>query len=248
MRVRRCDKLGLSARRALLRWVLKARLWPVPKFDLTTPERRKAALDDYWWNDHAFLRARFQNAYQISPRMWRANQPSQEQLAAWKDKGIKTIINLRGDSDASFTVLEKEACAQLGLKLVFIHSESRGAPYAYKLLEARELFKTMEYPAMMHCKSGADRAGMIAVFYLYAIEGVPLDIARQQLSLKYLHISAAKTGILDFFWAEWAKIEAMGRIDFWTWLETEYDRDDLKARFVPQKALSWIVDHVLKRE
>jgi hypothetical protein len=86
------------------------------------------------------------------------------------------------------------------------------------------------------------------VFYMYAIEGVPLAEARKHLSLKYLHISAAKTGILDFFWAEWAKIEATGRIDFWTWLETEYDRDDLKARFVPQPAFSWIVDNLLKRE
>ena len=220
----------------------------LPKYDLTTPERRKAAEDDYWWKDHAFLRARFQNAYQISPRMWRTNQPSQQQLAEWKEKGIKTIVNLRGDTDASFTVLEKEACAQLGLNLVFIHSESRGAPYGDKLLAARELFKTMEYPALMHCKSGADRAGTMAVFYMYAIEGVPLAEARKHLSLKYLHISAAKTGILDFFWSEWAKIEATGRIDFWTWLETEYDRDDLKARFVPQPAFSWIVDNVLKRE
>ena len=220
----------------------------MPKYDLTTPERRKAAEDDYWWKDHAFLRARFQNAYQISPRMWRTNQPSQAQLAVWKDKGIKTIINLRGDTDASFTVLEKEACEQLGLKLVFIHSESRGAPYADRLLAARELFKTMEYPALMHCKSGADRAGTMAVLYMYAIEGMPLAEARKHLSLKYLHISAAKTGILDFFWAEWAKIEATGRIDFWTWLETEYDRDALTARFVPQPALSWIVDRVLKRE
>ncbi|MCA3698062.1 MAG: protein tyrosine phosphatase, partial [Aquidulcibacter sp.] len=98
----------------------------MPKFDLTTPERRKAAERDYWWNDHAFLRARFQNKYQISPRMWRTNQPSPKQLAEWKDFGIKTIVNLRGDTDASFTVLEKEACEQLGLNLVFLHSESRG--------------------------------------------------------------------------------------------------------------------------
>jgi len=220
----------------------------VPKFDLTTPERRKAAEDDYWWNDHAFLRARFQNKYQISPRMWRTNQPSPKQLAEWKEFGIKTIVNLRGDTDASFTVLEKEACEQLGLNLVFLHSESRGAPYPERLLEAKKAFETMEYPALMHCKSGADRAGTMAVFYLYQIEGVPLEEARKQLSFKYLHISAAKTGILDFFWAEWAKIEATGRIDFWTWLTTEYDRDDLKAGYKPQAAWSWIVDNILKRE
>ena len=28
------------------------------------------------------------------------------------------------------------------------------------------MFETIEYPAVMHCKSGADRAGIMAALYL----------------------------------------------------------------------------------
>lgn len=220
----------------------------MPKFDLSTPEGRKAAWSDYWWKDHAFLRARFQNAHQISPRMWRANQPSPEQLAGWKERGIRTILNLRGDTDSSFTVLEKEACADLGLDLHFLKIESRGAPDPVLLRQAKDLFATMAYPAMMHCKSGADRAGLMSVFYLYQVEGVPLEEARRQLALRYLHVSAGKTGILGFFWDEYARARDATGIEFWTWLDTVYDRTDLRARFRPTPAGTWLVDTLLKRE
>jgi protein tyrosine/serine phosphatase len=220
----------------------------VPAFDLSTPQGRKKAERDFWWSDHAFLRANFQNAHQISPRMWRTNQPSPAQLAVWKDKGIKTIINLRGDTDTSYTALEKEACARLGLDLIFLPTESRGGPYVDRLLKARQAFDTMAYPALMHCKSGADRAGLMSVFFLYLYEGVPLAQARQQLDYKYLHVSAGKTGVLGFFWDEWAKVEATGRTDFWTWLTTEYNRDALMAAFKPTAFGSWLTDRLLKRE
>jgi protein tyrosine/serine phosphatase len=218
-------------------------------FDLDTKDGYKAAWRDYWWNDHAFLRARFQNAHQISPRMWRTNQPSPDQLKVWRDEhGVRTIINLRGDTPASFTVLEKRACAELGLDLHFLKIESRGAPDPELLKQAREVFGRIQYPALLHCKSGADRAGVMSVFYLYCIEGVPLEVARQQLSNKYLHVSAGKTGILGFFWDEFARAHAATGVDFWTWLDRDYDRDDLKARFKPTPVGSWLVDRVLGRE
>jgi protein tyrosine/serine phosphatase len=218
-------------------------------YDLTTEAGRKAAWRDYWWNDHAFLRERFQNAHQISPRLWRTNQPSPDQLRRWRDEhGVRTIINLRGDTPASFTALEKQACVDLGLDLHFLKIESRGAPDPALLKEARDVFGRIAYPALLHCKSGADRAGLMSVFFLYCIEGVPLAEARKQLSNKYLHVSAGKTGILGFFWDEFARAHTATGIDFWTWLDTDYDRDDLKARFRPTPVGDWLVDRVLGRE
>jgi protein tyrosine/serine phosphatase len=223
-----------------------------PRFDLTTQAGRRRAERDFWWADHAFLRARFQNAHQISPRMWRSNQPSPAQLAVWRDQhGIRTVVNLRGDNQASYTVLEKDACARLGLDLVFLPTESRGGPHVDRLQRAREAFETMAYPALMHCKSGADRAGSMSVFYLHLIEGVPIATARQQLAARYLHVEAGKTGILGYFWDEWARAQpdvlAHGRT-FWDWLESDYDRDALKARFKPTAIGSWLSDTLLRRE
>jgi protein tyrosine/serine phosphatase len=217
-------------------------------FDLSTEAGWQEARRDYYWNDHAFFRTRFQNAHQISPRMWRSNQPSPEQLEAWAAKGIRTVFNLRGDVPASFTEMERETCRRLGMACHFLKIESRGAPDPVLLKEAYELFQTCDYPALLHCKSGADRAGLISVFYLHLVEGVPLDQARKQLSFAYLHVAAGRTGILDFFWDEYARANAATGVDFWIWLDRDYDRAALRARFKPQPALAWFVDHVLRRE
>jgi protein tyrosine/serine phosphatase len=217
-------------------------------FDLSRPEGWAAARKDYFWNDHAFFRVRFQNAHQISPRMWRSNQPSPEQLEAWHRAGIRTVFNLRGDVPASFTAMEKATCERLGMTCHFLKIESRGAPDPVLLKEAFTLFQSCQYPALMHCKSGADRAGLMSVFYLYLVEGVPLDEARKQLSWNYLHAAAGRTGILDFFWDEFARAHTASGVDFWTWLDRDYDRADLRARFRPQPAMAWFVDNVLRRE
>ena len=38
-------------------------------------------------------------------------------------------------------------------------------------------------PLLIHCRSGADRTGLIAALYLFAIEGQQAETAVQQLSL-----------------------------------------------------------------
>ena len=56
-------------------------------------------------------------------------------------------------------VLEQEACDRYGVKQVYFVVWSREAPSREQVLGAKALFDELEYPAMMHCKSGADRAG-----------------------------------------------------------------------------------------
>lgn len=218
------------------------------KYEVSTAEGYEHAWNDYWWKDHAFLRENFQNAHKLSENVWRTNQPSPDQLKAWKEKGIKTIINLRGDTDSSFTALEKDACEKLGLNLHFFKVESRGAPDPEIMHAMYDCFQNLEYPVLMHCKSGADRAGFASVFYKFLIEKVPLIEARKQLALKYLHISAGKTGILGYFWDTYAKANEETGIEFWDWVDNVYDRTKLRAEFKPTSVGSWIVDNLLHRE
>jgi protein tyrosine/serine phosphatase len=90
------------------------------------------------------------------------------------------VINLRGGFGASFRALEVEACARLGLELVDFVIASRDVPTAEKVLGARDLFETVRYPALMHCKSGADRAGIMAVFYKHFRQGQSIRQALAQ--------------------------------------------------------------------
>jgi protein tyrosine/serine phosphatase len=222
---------------------------PLAQFDLSTPEGRKRARRDYMWNDHAFLRLRFQNAHWISEELVRTNQPSPEQLAGWKARGIKTIINLRGGFDGSFYVLEKEACEQLGLKLVDFTITSREVPSRARVLGARDLFQSIEYPALMHCKSGADRAGIMSVFYMHFRKGKPIAEALDQLHLRYLHMKAGKTGVLDYVFERYLAEGEPAGLSFVEWVESPaYQPDAMKADFRSQWWGNFFTERLLKRE
>jgi protein tyrosine/serine phosphatase len=220
-----------------------------PKFDLTTPEGRKAAEKDYmWWGDHAFLRKLVKNRHWVDARLMRGNQPSPGQLAELKDQGFKTIINLRG-GDGSFALLEREACASLGLKLVDLIVTSREVPSRERVLNAKKMFESIEYPAFMHCKSGADRAGLMSVLYAHFVLGQPIAKAKQQLAWKYLHAKVGKTGVLDYMFDRYlADAEPKG-ISFIDWVKSDaYDPAAIKADFRAGWWGSLLTEKILRRE
>ncbi|MEN5145202.1 fused DSP-PTPase phosphatase/NAD kinase-like protein [Brevundimonas diminuta] len=219
------------------------------RYDLTTPFGRFKAHWSYFWADHAFLRTAFTNAHWLDPDLVRTNQPSPRQLAWWKRQGIKTIVNLRGERDEAYYWLEKDACARLGLTLIDAPLDSRDAPGKDRVRRARELFQTMEYPALIHCKSGADRAGMMAVFYRHFHLGEPISAAMSELSKRTLHSREGMTGVLDYTLEKYVdEIEPTG-VSFEDWVESDaYDPKAIREEF---KSGWWgrlIVDRLLKRE
>lgn len=216
--------------------------------DLSTPGRRFRTWLDMLFKDHQVLRLAYSGRYRLSDRMWRAAQPAPFQLRQVRDMGIRTVINLRGARDCGSYVLEREACDRLGLTLVDFPVNSRAAPKKEYLRGAVELFRAVEYPAVMHCKSGADRAGLMSTLYLFAHEGRPLDEAMRQLHWSYGHFKQSKTGIIDFFFETYRDYNARTPIDFMTWVEEVYDPDALKAAFHAQWWWSAFVDKVLRRE
>jgi protein tyrosine/serine phosphatase len=218
-------------------------------FDLTTPRGRFATYMDYLWKDHAYLRLRFSNAHWISDELVRTNQPWPFQLKAWKAKGIKTVVNLRGGFDASFHALEKDACERLGLKMVDFTITSREVPSRARVHGAKALFESLEYPALMHCKSGADRAGIMSVFYMHFRKGLPIREALEQLSLKYLHVKQGKTGVLDYTFERYlAEGEPKGQT-FLEWVDSPaYDEAGIKADFRSQMWGRLLTEGLLKRE
>lgn len=221
--------------------------------DLATPAGRARARRELVWGDHGFLRARFSNLHQISPEMWRSNQPSPRQILAHStQRGIRTILNLRGPSTQGYYLLEKEACAAAGIELVDFQVFSRDPPTREAILAAGDLFARIEYPALMHCKSGADRAGIMSVLYKLLRERVSFTESVEQLSGKYLHIKHGKTGVLDAFLESYADFNS-GKPDndwkpFLDWVREDYDRAAVKEAFARKlgKGLQW--DALLRRE
>lgn len=220
-----------------------------PEFDLKTPGGRAKAYLDCLWNDHAYLRLGFSNAHWISDELVRANQPWPHQLAAWKARGIRTIVNLRGGFDASFHALEKDACVRLGLNMVDFTITSREVPSRDRVLGAKRLFETLEYPALMHCKSGADRAGIMSVFYMHFRQGKTIGEALDQLHLRYLHVKQGKTGVLDYTFERYLEQGEPAGMSFLEWVESPmYDPAGMKADFRAQMWGSLVTERLLKRE
>jgi protein tyrosine/serine phosphatase len=221
----------------------------VSKFDLETPEGRRRARADLIWADHGFLRARFSNFHWIEPGvMARANQPSPEALARYAEQGFKTILNLRGPSNTGYYALEREACANLGLALVDVRMHSRDPPSREQVLRAKDLFETITYPALMHCKSGADRAGAMAVLYKHFKMGAPIEEAVEQLDLKYLHVKQGKTGVIDYFFQRYLEEGRGAGKSFLQWVLEDYDKKALKAAFKGEWWANILVDRILRRE
>src|SRR5690606_15940759 len=151
-------------------------------------------------------------------------------------------------SPKGYYMLEKEACERNGIRLVDFQMFSRDAPSRESVLAARDLFESIAYPALMHCKSGADRAGVMAVLYQHFRKGMPIDAAAEQLSRKYLHVRQGKTGVLDFFFETYLKEGQPRGLAFVDWVASQYDRTEVKARFLKTWKSKMNLDRLLQRE
>lgn len=215
---------------------------------MDTPQRRILGHLEAWLMDHAFIRALYCNIHPVSDRMYRSAQPAPGHVDAWARKGIKTIINLRGQRDCAAYMLEKEACARHGIMLVDFPLGSREAPSKARLHGLKEVFDRIEYPALLHCKSGADRAGLAAVLYLHLHEGVPVDQAKAHLSLRFGHVKQARTGILDYLFERYLTDTAEAPKPFLEWVDDTYDPAALATDFQGARWANTLVDRVLGRE
>lgn len=197
-----------------------------------SPEERRSALRHLMLTDHGFLRAVWTHEFEIAPGVWRSNQPSPRRIESWAARGIRSVLFLRGkDARDGINRLEREACAKH--ELAFHHVPVAGAVMMApeSLLTLLDCFKSAEKPFVMHCKSGIDRTGFAAFLYLMAETDTRPEIARRQLSFKYLHLNGKRHGILDFMADAFLAANAASGIGLRDWIETEYDPERLTAAY-----------------
>ena len=199
--------------------------------DISTPaERRKSNLH-YYLMDHAILRTFWTNFDEVAPGVYRSNQPTHARLVKYRDMGIKSVLNLRGEESFAHYLFEKESCDELGLTLHTAKLWARRAPKRENVLRVIDLFRTIEKPFLMHCKSGADRAGFASAMYLMVIEGRPVEEAKKHLSLRYIHLKNTHTGVLDRILDVYQLRNAQAPIGFEDWIRTEYDHMAIQTAF-----------------
>lgn len=219
-----------------------------PSPGLTKSGRLRAFLD-MWLVDHGFIRDIYCNIHPVAKGVWRSAQPAPRHLRWAKRQGIRTILNLRGRRDnCGSYILEREECERLGLILVDFPIRSRSPMDRETLLAALDVFDSLEYPILMHCKSGADRAGFMSTLYLFLREGVPLRQAMGQLSLLYGHVKQAKTGVIDYLFSRFLAQGDESPEAFRRWIGNDYDRAALEAQFHENWLAGLVINFILRRE
>ncbi len=204
---------------------------------------------DLTFSDHGIFRFFWRSWAELPGKMYRSNQPFPFQLGnAIQKHNIKSILNLRGERNCSSFFLEKEFCITNNISLYNFPLSSRDLPTKEKILQFFELLDNIEYPCLMHCKSGADRAGLAAVLYLIYKEKYCVSEALKQLSFKHLHLKYAKTGILDFFFAHALEMNKNDHLAFINWIKRGYDKNALKKEFKYNNLLSFFFEKFLSRE
>ena len=213
------------------------------------PATRRGIVDwfDLVVKDHGFLRFYWHNHHMVAPGIWRSNQPGPARVRAAANSGIRTIVNLRGPRADGGWRLEAEACADAGIVLMDFTARSRAAPDRTMIHEAARLFAEARKPMLMHCKSGADRAGMMAALYLLIVEKRPVREAARQLDFRFGHFRHAKTGLLDAFLDAYAPHEDKG-MEFFDWVDNVYDPEQVARDFQENRWASRLTDTILRRE
>lgn len=186
---------------------------------------------DSLFHDHAIFRLFWTNIAPVIPgRVWRCNHPTPRRFAKLaKQLDLQNIINLRGHRQCGSDALGRKICGKLTLPYHDIAFESRNAPHKERILRFYNLYKTLSSPILLHCKSGADRAGLASGLVIL-FEGGTAQDALKQLHWRFLHFRTSRTGVLDAFFLLYQK-EAEGHLPFIEWVETEYDEDKLRADF-----------------
>jgi len=216
--------------------------------DVNTGRGRTLAWVDSLFIDHAVFRLIWSNLAPVEPGvLYRSNHPTPARLAGLARRlGLRSVINLRGKTQSGSDALSRDAAQRLGLDFHDMAMESRGAPQRDRILRLHAIFQTMRAPALIHCKSGADRAGLAAgLFVLF--QGGTAQAALRQLSWRFGHIRQARTGILDAFFLTWQR-QGEGRKPFLDWVRDDYDEAALRRDFHANGLASFINDWVLAHE
>jgi protein tyrosine/serine phosphatase len=126
----------------------------------------------------------------IAGEVYRSSQPSAEAITDLEKRyGIKTILNLRGESNKPDWYNAEIAQAK-ALNITHIDfSMSAGKELSEE--KAQALIKIMRdapKPILIHCRSGADRTGLASALYMAAIAGTSEKTAEGQMSILYGHV------------------------------------------------------------
>jgi protein tyrosine/serine phosphatase len=138
--------------------------------------------------------------------LYRSAQLSKNEIrSAAREYAIKSVLNLRGaHRGQSWYDDEIAAAGELDLAHFDYPLSSKRFVTSQQIEEVLDIVRKAPKPLLIHCKSGADRSGLVAALYRYSETGVSAAEADRELSLLYGHFPylTSRSGAMDdSFWA-----------------------------------------------
>jgi protein tyrosine phosphatase (PTP) superfamily phosphohydrolase (DUF442 family) len=165
-------------------------------------------------------------------RVIRSAQPTSQLLASIRDYRLRSILNLRGGSPADWWYdAEVKAAQASGVSFYDFPLSATKRPTRHELLVLTDTLRSCPYPLLIHCKSGADRTGLVSALYLMIRCGVPPEQAEKAFTLEHGHVPLFGPEHLHEPLKEYAAwLAARGRTHspdrFRDWVKNEYGSPD----------------------
>jgi uncharacterized protein (TIGR01244 family) len=112
---------------------------------------------------------------QLSPEIYRGGQPTPEGLKSISERGIKTIITLRGRDEVMSENQPIEEAYAKNNGIAFKRYPIPGVPSVRDALQVIALIEAAEKPVLVHCLNGSERTTTILGFYRLRHEGWSID-------------------------------------------------------------------------
>jgi tyrosine-protein phosphatase SIW14 len=110
------------------------------------------------------------NFHRVNENLYRGGQPKTGGLKKLAELGIKTIINLRGESDE--TLAEGREAKSMGMEYFNVPMSTAGRPTDEQVRRVIEIIEEKENaPVFVHCRRGSDRTGAIIAVYRIKQDG-----------------------------------------------------------------------------
>lgn len=149
----------------------------------------------FYFFDHGWIRAIYDNYFVVDEKLHRSSHPSYSTLKKAAALGITQVISLRHPGKISYQLLEKIWTDRLGLRLVSYSMSAGDISDPSNYLHIIDQINNNRGKTLIHCKSGADRSGLVSALYLLNKSVPQIQKSRQMLNWKFGHFGLGKKAI-----------------------------------------------------
>lgn len=137
------------------------------------------------------------NLYQVSPQLYRSEQPLKADTAALQQLNIKTVVNLRARNKDAVELAE----SNMKLVHVPINTWSISSEQLAQALWQIEQAKP-QGNVLLHCYHGSDRTGLVTAMYRIIYQNWPIADAQREMKYGGFGFHPVWVNIDQFFTAE----------------------------------------------